>query len=75
MKNIIMLEKEKVEAVENSSSEADELTIIKVLHLEDGRYVPIRLNGMVDIAVRELGANLVEVERVEMEDTPIPCKT
>jgi hypothetical protein len=75
MKNTLVLEKEKTEANENSHSEADTLTVIKVLHLEDGRYVPIWLNGMVDIAVRELGARLVEVERLKVEDTPVTCET
>ena len=42
--------------------------VIKVHHLEEGRHVPIRRGGMVDVAIRELGAKIVKVEIIEPEE-------
>ncbi|HEY43045.1 MAG TPA: hypothetical protein G4O11_03585 [Anaerolineae bacterium] len=46
----------------------DAPVVIKVHHLEEGRHVPIKMGGMVDVAVRELGAKIVKVEIIEPEE-------
>jgi hypothetical protein len=48
---------------------ADETpVVIKVHHLEEGRHVPIQIGGMVDVAIRELGAKVVKVEIIQSEE-------
>jgi hypothetical protein len=42
--------------------------VIKVRHLEEERHITIKPGGMVDIAVRELGAKIVKVEVIEPEE-------
>lgn len=42
--------------------------VIKVRHLEEERRITIKPGGMVDIAVRELGAKIVKVEVIEPEE-------
>ncbi|HEY46401.1 MAG TPA: hypothetical protein G4O14_06420 [Anaerolineae bacterium] len=42
--------------------------VIKVRHLEEECYVTIKPGGMVDVAVRELGAKIVKVEVIEPEE-------
>jgi hypothetical protein len=41
---------------------------IKVRHLEEERRITIKPGGMVDVAVRELGAQIVKVEVIEPEE-------
>lgn len=38
---------------------------IKVEHIEDSRYVEIEPEGMVDLAVNELGARIIKVEVID----------
>jgi hypothetical protein len=42
--------------------------VIKVRHLEEERHITIKPGGMVDVAVRELGAKIVKVEVIESEE-------
>ncbi|MCK5643995.1 MAG: hypothetical protein KAJ19_24570 [Gammaproteobacteria bacterium] len=44
---------------------------IVIIHLEDGQAVSIKPGGMVDIAIHELGARLIEVEVLNPDETPI----
>lgn len=48
--------------------------VIKVHHLEKGLHVPIKMGGMVDVAVRELGAKIVRVEIIEPEEATDACE-
>jgi hypothetical protein len=43
--------------------------VIKVRHLEEEPHITIKPGGMVDVAVRELGAKIVKVEVIEPEET------
>jgi hypothetical protein len=43
--------------------------VIKVRHLEEERHITINPGGMVDVAVRELGAQIVKVELIEPEES------
>ncbi len=45
------------------------LVVIKVRHLEEERHTTIKPGGMVDVAVRELGAKIVKVEVIEPEES------
>ena len=38
---------------------------IKVVHLDDCRYAEIEPGGMVDVAVNEWGARIIEVEVID----------
>ena len=42
--------------------------VIKVRHLEEEHHITIKPGGMVDVAVRELGAKIVKVEVIEPEE-------
>ena len=42
--------------------------VIKVRHLEEEPHITIKPGGMVDVAVRELGAKIVKVEVIEPEE-------
>ncbi len=42
--------------------------VIKVRHLEEERRITIKPGGMVDVAIRELGAKIVMVEVIEPEE-------
>jgi hypothetical protein len=42
--------------------------VIKVRHLEEERDMTIKPGGMVDVAVRELGAKVVKVEIIESDE-------
>ncbi len=44
-------------------------SIIRLIYLEDGRVVPVEPDGMVDIALRELGAKVIDVERIKLDET------
>jgi hypothetical protein len=46
--------------------------IIKVHHMEDGRPVPVQPDGLVDIAIRELDAQIVDVVLIELDDAERP---
>jgi hypothetical protein len=48
--------------------------VIKVHHLEQGCHVPIKRGGMVDVAIRELGAKIVKVEIIEPEEAADTCE-
>jgi hypothetical protein len=52
----------------------DAPVVIKVHHLEEGHPVPIKIGGMVDVAVRELGAKIVKVEIIEPEEATDTCE-
>ena len=54
--------------------EDDAPVVIKVHHLEQGYPVPIKIGGMVDVAVRELGAKIVKVEIIEPEEAENTCE-
>ncbi len=41
--------------------------VIKVRHLEEEQRITIKPGGMVDVAIRELGAKIVKVEVIEPE--------
>ena len=47
-----------------SSFESRTHVTMKFVRLKDGRLVPIQPDGMVDIALREMGAELVEIEEL-----------
>jgi hypothetical protein len=44
---------------------------VMIAHLEDGRAIPIISGGMVDIAIHELGARLVEIEELDSSEESI----
>lgn len=44
---------------------------ITIAHLKDGRAIPIISGGMVDIAIHELGARLIEIEELDASEGPI----
>jgi hypothetical protein len=48
---------------------------IVIIHLEDGQAVSIKPGGMVDIAIHELGARVIEVEVLDTDETPITTQT
>ncbi len=41
---------------------------LKVIHFEDGRRILIKPDGMVDVALRELDAKVVEVNVVKTDE-------
>jgi hypothetical protein len=48
----------------------DAPVVIKVRHLEEEHHITIKPGGMVDVAIRELGAKVVKVEVIEPEEAP-----
>jgi hypothetical protein len=48
---------------------------VMIIHLEDGRSIPIKFGGMVDIAIHELGARIVEIEELDTNEDPIALQT
>ncbi len=52
---------------EDDGSESRSSSIQKFVLLEDGRLVPVEPGGMVEIALNELGAKIVEV-RIQSEE-------
>jgi hypothetical protein len=48
---------------------------IAIIHLENGQAVSIKPGGMVDIAIHELGARVIEVEVLDTDETPITTQT
>jgi hypothetical protein len=46
----------------------DAPVVINVRHLEEERHITIKPGGMVDVAIRELGAKVVKVEVIEPEE-------
>jgi len=44
---------------------------IVIIHFEDGQAVSIKPGGMVDIAIHELGARVIEVKVLDTDETPI----
>ncbi len=48
---------------------------IVIIHLEDGQAVSIKPGGMVDIAIHELGARVIEVEVLGTDETPITTQS
>jgi hypothetical protein len=67
--------KEKTSATNKKASarrKIDVPQVIKVLHLEDGRPVPVQPGGLVDVAVHELDAQIVEVALIESDDSERP---
>jgi hypothetical protein len=59
------LEIESPERREVSPQTLDSVVTIEVIYLEDGRCAPVKPGGMVDVALRELGARVVEVKVVD----------
>ena len=55
----------KPSARQDNRSVSDALLPFTVLQPEDEQQIPIKPGGMVDVAIRELGAEIVEVELVE----------
>ena len=55
----------KPSARHDARSGTDALLSITVLQPEVEQHIPIKPGGMVDVAVRELGAKIVNVELVE----------
>jgi len=47
---------------EENGQEAQSSSVHKFVLLENGRLVPIEPGGMVEIALNELGARIIEVE-------------
>ncbi len=64
--------KEKLE--EGSSAKLVPSPIV-IIHLEDGQAVSIKPGGMVDIAIHELGARVIEVEVLDTDETPITTQS
>jgi hypothetical protein len=52
---------------EKEAQEARSSTYAKFVLLEDGRLVPVEPGGMVEVALNELGAKIVEVEIPSVE--------
>ena len=48
---------------------------IVIIHLEDGQAVSIKPGGMIDIAIHELGARVIEVEVLDTDETPITTQS
>lgn len=42
--------------------------VIKVVHLDDGRHAPVEVGGMVDLALEEFGAKVVEVKIIDSQE-------
>lgn len=59
------------EELEEGSSAMMVQSPIVIIHLEDGQAVSIKPGGMVDIAIHELGARVIEVEVLDTDETPI----
>lgn len=55
----------KPSARQDNRSVTDALLPFTVLQPEDEQQIPIKPGGMVDVAIRELGAEIVEVELIE----------
>ena len=60
-----------LEELDEGSSAMVMQSPIVIIHLEDGQAVSIKPGGMVDIAIHELGARLIEVEVLNPDETPI----
>lgn len=58
-------EPKKPSARQDNRSVTDALLPFTVLQPESEQRIPIKPGGMVDVAIRELGAEIVEVELVE----------
>jgi hypothetical protein len=59
------------ERLEEGSSAMLVPSPIIIIHLEDGQAVSIKPGGMVDIAIHELGARVIEVEVLDTDETSI----
>ncbi|NIS81921.1 MAG: hypothetical protein GTO14_17305 [Anaerolineales bacterium] len=59
------LEAESSDGSETSQQALDTMVTIEVIYLDDGLYAPVEPGGMVDVALRELGARVVEVKVVD----------
>jgi len=62
------------EYAEGTSASIVESTVV-IIHLEDGRPIPIESGGMVDIAIHELGARIVKTEELDTNEVPIALQT
>jgi len=58
-------EPKKLSARQKTRSVTDALPPLNILQPEDEQLIPIKPGGMVDVAIRELGAKIVDVELVE----------
>ncbi len=63
------------EKLEEGSSAMLVPSPIVIIHLEDGQAVSIKPGGMVDIAIHELGARVIEVEVLDTDETPITTQS
>jgi hypothetical protein len=70
-KRVQFIEKLTLEDDEESHSSNNSLLNLKVVYFEDGRRILVKPDGMVDVALRELDAKVVEVN-VEKTDEAIP---
>lgn len=62
---------EEFETSEHASPASETPVAIKVIHLEDGRRAPIEAGGMVDLALHEFGAKVVEVKIIDAQEVPV----
>ena len=70
-KQVQFIEKLTLDDDEESHPSSNALLNLKVVYFEDGRRILVKPDGMVDIALRELDAKVVEVN-VEKTDEVIP---
>lgn len=64
-----------LEELDEGSSAMVMQSPIVIIHLEDGQAVSIKPGGMVDIAIHELGARVIEVEVLDTDETPITTQS
>jgi hypothetical protein len=70
-KRVQFIEKLTLDDDEESHPSNNSLLNLKVVYFEDGRRILVKPDGMVDVALRELDAKVVEVN-VEKTDEAIP---
>jgi hypothetical protein len=70
-KRVQFIEKLTLDDDEESHPSNNSLLNLKVVYFEDGRRILVKPDGMVDVALRELDAKVVEVN-VEKTDKAIP---
>ena len=64
----LLQEEETQDTSENLPLADDAPLVIKVRHLEEEPHITIKPGGMVDVAVRELGAKIAKVELIDPEE-------
>jgi hypothetical protein len=56
--------------IRTPNDEPSEDAGLRLILLDDGRLIPVETGGMVDIAMKELGAKIVEIDRIETDTDP-----